>query len=122
MKLTTHIQVVPKLRNCGCIHPLHHTPSWHTAQLVNHRDNNFFIITSTTIVIIIITVIIITISEWIDILVMLSTYIFETFISKLAVLTFAIRDKEISNQFHCGATVCGSMGCLQRKFTALLFE
>jgi hypothetical protein len=29
VKLTTHIQLVPRSRKCGSIHPLPHTPSWH---------------------------------------------------------------------------------------------
>jgi hypothetical protein len=39
VKLTTHLQLVPRSRRCGSIHPLPHTPSWHSAQLVKHRDN-----------------------------------------------------------------------------------
>jgi hypothetical protein len=31
MKLTTHFQLVPRSRKCGYIHPLPHTPSWHSA-------------------------------------------------------------------------------------------
>jgi hypothetical protein len=29
MKVTTHLQLVPRSRKCGSIHPLPHTPSWH---------------------------------------------------------------------------------------------
>jgi hypothetical protein len=32
-----HLQLVPRSRKCGCIHPLPHTPSWHSAWLVMHR-------------------------------------------------------------------------------------
>jgi hypothetical protein len=28
VKLTTHLQLVPRSRKCGSIHPLPHTPSW----------------------------------------------------------------------------------------------
>jgi hypothetical protein len=31
VKLTTHLQLVPRLRKCGSIHPLLHTPSWCSA-------------------------------------------------------------------------------------------
>jgi hypothetical protein len=31
VKLTTHLQPVPRSRKCGSIHPLPHTPSWHSA-------------------------------------------------------------------------------------------
>jgi hypothetical protein len=31
VKLTTHLQLVPRSRKCGSIHPLPHTPSWHSA-------------------------------------------------------------------------------------------
>jgi hypothetical protein len=42
MKLTTHPQLVPRSRKCGSIHPLPHTPSWRSAELVKHRDNFTF--------------------------------------------------------------------------------
>jgi hypothetical protein len=31
VKLTTHLQQVPRSRKCGSIYPLPHTPSWHSA-------------------------------------------------------------------------------------------
>jgi hypothetical protein len=31
IKLTTHLQLVLRSRKCGSIHPLLHTPSWHSA-------------------------------------------------------------------------------------------
>jgi hypothetical protein len=31
VKLTTHLQPVPRSRKCGSIHPLPHTPSWRSA-------------------------------------------------------------------------------------------
>jgi hypothetical protein len=39
MKQTTHLQLVPRLRKCGSIHPLPHTPIWCSAELVKLRDN-----------------------------------------------------------------------------------
>jgi hypothetical protein len=42
VKLTTHLQLVPRSRKCGSIHPLPHTPSWRNASLVKHRDNFTF--------------------------------------------------------------------------------
>jgi hypothetical protein len=39
MKLTTHLQLVPRSRKYGSIHPLPHMPSWRSAELVKHRDN-----------------------------------------------------------------------------------
>jgi hypothetical protein len=42
VKLTTHLQLVPRSRKCGSIHPLPYTSSWRSAQLVKHRDNFFF--------------------------------------------------------------------------------
>jgi hypothetical protein len=42
MKLTTHLKLVLRSRKCGSIHPLSHTPSWHSAYLVKHRDNFTF--------------------------------------------------------------------------------
>jgi hypothetical protein len=39
VKLTTHVQLLPRSRKCGSIHPLPHKPSWRSAQLVKHRDN-----------------------------------------------------------------------------------
>jgi hypothetical protein len=35
-------QRVPRSRKCGSIHPLPHTPSWRSAELVKHRDNFYF--------------------------------------------------------------------------------
>jgi hypothetical protein len=43
VKLTAHLQLVPRSRKCGSIHPLPHTPSWHSAELVKHRDNFTFV-------------------------------------------------------------------------------
>jgi hypothetical protein len=31
VKLTTHLQLVPRSSKCGSIHPLPHTPSWRNA-------------------------------------------------------------------------------------------
>jgi hypothetical protein len=39
VKLTTHLQLVPRARKCGSVHPLPLTPSWRSAKLVKHRDN-----------------------------------------------------------------------------------
>jgi hypothetical protein len=39
VKLTTHLQLVPRSRKCGSIHPLPRTSSWHSAYLVKHSDN-----------------------------------------------------------------------------------
>jgi hypothetical protein len=33
VKLTTHLQLVPRSRKCGSTHPLPHTPSWRNAYL-----------------------------------------------------------------------------------------
>jgi hypothetical protein len=41
-KLTTHIQLVPRSRKYGSIHPLPHTSSWRSAELVKRRDNFTF--------------------------------------------------------------------------------
>jgi hypothetical protein len=41
-RFKTHLQLVLRSRKCGPIHPLPHTPSWHSASLVNHRDFTFF--------------------------------------------------------------------------------
>jgi hypothetical protein len=43
MKLTTHLQLVPRSRKRGSIHSLHHMPSWRRALLVKHRDNITFL-------------------------------------------------------------------------------
>jgi hypothetical protein len=42
VNLTTHLQPMLMSRKCGPIHPLTHMPSWHSAQLVKHRDNFTF--------------------------------------------------------------------------------
>jgi hypothetical protein len=43
MKLTTHLQLVPRSRKRGAIHLLSHTPSWRSVKLVKHSDNlNFY--------------------------------------------------------------------------------
>jgi hypothetical protein len=39
VKMTTHLQLVPRPRKCGSIHPLPHTPLWCSAWLVKHKDN-----------------------------------------------------------------------------------
>jgi hypothetical protein len=44
VKLTTHLQLVPRSRKCGSIHPLPHTPSWCSAYLVKYRDDFTFYI------------------------------------------------------------------------------
>jgi hypothetical protein len=42
-----HLQLVPKSRKLGSIHPLPHTSSWCSAQLVKHGGNfTYFILTS----------------------------------------------------------------------------
>jgi hypothetical protein len=38
VKLTTQLNVVPKSRVRGYIYPLLHTPSRHSAELINHRN------------------------------------------------------------------------------------
>jgi hypothetical protein len=38
MKLTIHLQLVPRSRKCGSIHPLPHTPSWRSAEFIKQRD------------------------------------------------------------------------------------
>jgi hypothetical protein len=35
--VTTHLQLVPRSRKRGCIHPLLHTPLWRLCELVKHR-------------------------------------------------------------------------------------
>jgi hypothetical protein len=45
MKLTTHLQIVPTSRKRGSIHPLRHTPSWHSSNLVIHREKFTFFLT-----------------------------------------------------------------------------
>jgi hypothetical protein len=42
VKLTTHLQLVPRSRKCGSIYPLPHTPSWRSVPLVKHRNNFTF--------------------------------------------------------------------------------
>jgi hypothetical protein len=42
VKLTTHLQLVPRSRQCGSIHPRPHMSSWRSAYLVKHRDNFTF--------------------------------------------------------------------------------
>jgi hypothetical protein len=37
VKPTTHLQLVPRSRKCGFIHPLPHTPSWCSAYFVEYR-------------------------------------------------------------------------------------
>jgi hypothetical protein len=36
---SSHLQLMPRSRKCGATHPLLHTPSWRSAELVTHRDN-----------------------------------------------------------------------------------
>jgi hypothetical protein len=38
VKLTTRLQLVPRSRKHGSIHPLPHTSSWHSIELVRQRD------------------------------------------------------------------------------------
>jgi hypothetical protein len=47
VKLTTHLQLLPRSRIRGSIlvHTLPHTPSWRSAQLIKHRDNITFTVT-----------------------------------------------------------------------------
>jgi hypothetical protein len=42
VKLTTHLQPVPRSRKCGAINPFPHTPSWRSAKLIKNRDNFTF--------------------------------------------------------------------------------
>jgi hypothetical protein len=42
VELTSHLQLVPRSRKCGSIHPLPHTSSWCNAWLVKHRGNFIF--------------------------------------------------------------------------------
>jgi hypothetical protein len=42
MKLTTHLQLMLRSRKYGSIYTIPHTPSWHNAQLVKHKDNFTF--------------------------------------------------------------------------------
>jgi hypothetical protein len=42
MKLTNHLQLVPRSRKCWSVHTLPYTPSWHSAWLVNNKDNCTF--------------------------------------------------------------------------------
>jgi hypothetical protein len=42
VKLTTHLQLVPRSRKYGSIRPLPHTHSWRSAQLVKHSDYFIF--------------------------------------------------------------------------------
>jgi hypothetical protein len=39
LKLTTHLQLFPRSRVRGSIHPLHYTSLWRIAYLVKYRDN-----------------------------------------------------------------------------------
>jgi hypothetical protein len=39
---TIHLQLVPRSRIRGSIHPLPPTSSWHNGQLIKHRDNFIF--------------------------------------------------------------------------------
>jgi hypothetical protein len=39
VKLTTHLQLLPRSRKCGSMHPLLSMPSLHNDQLVRDRDN-----------------------------------------------------------------------------------
>jgi hypothetical protein len=42
VKLTTHLQLVPRSRKCGSIHPLPYTSAWRNAEFGKHRDNFTF--------------------------------------------------------------------------------
>jgi hypothetical protein len=48
VKLTAHLQLMPRSRTLESIHPLSHTSSWHSAQLVKYRDifTIFFLLSS----------------------------------------------------------------------------
>jgi hypothetical protein len=46
VKLTAHLQLLPKSRKRGSIHPLDHTSSWRGACLIKHRVNFYNNITS----------------------------------------------------------------------------
>jgi hypothetical protein len=43
VKLTTHLQLVPRSRKCGSIHTLPQTPPRRSAELVKHRENFTFL-------------------------------------------------------------------------------
>jgi hypothetical protein len=43
VKLTTHLELVPRSRKRGSIHPLPHTSSRRSASLVKHKDNFTFL-------------------------------------------------------------------------------
>jgi hypothetical protein len=51
VNLTTHLQLVPRSRKRGSIHPLTYTPSWRSSYLVKHRENFTFTCISTTYII-----------------------------------------------------------------------
>jgi hypothetical protein len=42
VKLTTHLQLLPRSGIRGSIHPHYHTSSWRRASLVKHRDNYYY--------------------------------------------------------------------------------
>jgi hypothetical protein len=42
MKLTTHLQLVPRSKKCGSIHPLPHVSSWRSTYLLTYSDNFTF--------------------------------------------------------------------------------
>jgi hypothetical protein len=42
VKLTAHLQLVPRSSKCGSIRPVPHTPSCRSAWLVKHRDSYTF--------------------------------------------------------------------------------
>jgi hypothetical protein len=44
VKLTIYIQLMPRSRIRGSIHPLPHTSSWRSAYLVKHGDNFTFFV------------------------------------------------------------------------------
>jgi hypothetical protein len=46
VKLTTHLQLVPRSRKCGSIHPLPHTPSWWSTGTTLPLPLLFLVITS----------------------------------------------------------------------------
>jgi hypothetical protein len=42
VKLTNHLQLVPRSRKHGCVYPLPHMSSWQSAQLVEYKDRVMF--------------------------------------------------------------------------------
>jgi hypothetical protein len=42
VKLTAHLQIVPRSRKRGFMHTLTHSPSWRSAELLKQRDTSAF--------------------------------------------------------------------------------